>query len=317
MIQHPRQPAARIARDAMKSIKSAGSIVVARYGPALGVVLAVIVLSTGAGPRLEAAESAEAAEAGKKYPLMSDKFFFTLGSFLTDFKTSASVGVGGVFGTFIQFEDDLGLDDDDTLFRVDGFYRFNERHSLDFGFWTFNRSGEAFIDEPIEFDGTTFEITGIIRSEFDTSWLRLGWRYSFLRNERGEAGLSLGLSTYKFDIALEGDVMIGMTTTRERAEDDLIAPVPTFGMFINYAITPRVIVKLNAKFLDLQIDDIDGKVIDTTFLIEWYFSRHVGVGLGINGTDIDIRDEGDDPFTVDYSVSGLMAYFTFSFGNVD
>ncbi len=62
---------------------------------------------------------------------------------------------------------------------------------------------------------------------------------------------------------------------------------------------------------------IDGKVIDTTFLIEFYFSRHVGFGFGANGTNIDIRDEGDDPFTIDYDVSGFVAYFTFSLGSTE
>jgi hypothetical protein len=315
MIEYARRPAARKSLDATNPLSNDRWFEAGPFRrPILVVILAVIFLVAGAGSPLRAA-------AGEDNVSISDKFVLSLGTYLTDFETNASVGTGGVFGTFIRAEDDLGLDDDDTLFRVDGFYRFNPRHGLDFGFWTFNRDGAAIIADQIEFDGTLFDVGANVRSEFDSQWLRLGWRYSFFRSDRGEAGISAGLSTYDFEIALEGDATVsdgmgGTTIVQDRAEDDLIAPVPTFGIFINYAITPRVIVKLKADFLDLQIDDLDGKVIDTTFLIEWYFSRHVGVGVGTNGTDIDIRDEGDDPFTIDYSVSGLMAYFTFSFGEV-
>jgi len=53
--------------------------------------------------------------------------------------------------------------------------------------------------------------------------------------------------------------------------------------------------------------------MDTRILIEWYFSRHVGFGLGTNTMEIQIRDAGSDPFSVDYRQKGLLGYFTFAF----
>ncbi len=78
--------------------------------------------------------------------VVEDKFVLRVGGYLTDFKTDANVGTGGVFGTLIRLEDTLGIQDDKSVARLDGFYRFNERHSLDFGVWSLNRSGLARID---------------------------------------------------------------------------------------------------------------------------------------------------------------------------
>ncbi len=276
-------------------------------------IAASILLAAGGHPALAAAA------AGSGNRAVSDKWNFTIGSFLTDFKTDAAVGSGGVIGTIIRLEDDLGFDDDDTLFRFDGIYRFNSRHSIGFGFWTLNRDGNAIINEEIEFDGDIFEVGADLQSSLDLQWIRAEWRYSFLRTDRGEAGILVGISAYDFEMAIEGVALIGGVgmPTQTRAQDDFLAPVPTVGFFVNFAIKPNLVVKLNASFLDLEFSDIEGNVVDTTFLIEWYFSRHVGVGLGAIGTDIDIRDVGDDPFSISYDQSGLVGYFTFAFGEVD
>ena len=36
---------------------------------------------------------------------------------------------------------------------------------------------------------------------------------------------------------------------------DLVAPIPTIRFFTDYAITPRVILRLHAGFLDLEVGD--------------------------------------------------------------
>lgn len=248
---------------------------------------------------------------------ISDRFTIMLGTYVTAFETTASVGNGGILGTTINIEDDLGIDDDDSLLRIDGLYRFNPRHAIGFGYWNLDRDGKQFIDVEIDFGGDIFQTTGVIESVFDITWVQFSWRYSFLRNDRGEAGFLVGLSFYEFDIALEGLAFVnGMgPAVLARAEEDLIAPVPTIGMFINFSITPNVVVKMNASFLDLDIDDIEGKVIETNFAMEWYVARYFGLGLGFNGNDIDIRQTGDNPFTVRYDQRGLVAYMIFGWGD--
>ena len=109
------------------------------------------------------------------------------------------------------------------------------------------------------------------------------------------------------------DGMGGVTFESIRVEDDLLVPLPTVGMFITFAIKPRLILRARADFLNLQVSGLEGTLLDTRVLLEWYFSRHVGFGVGSNTTEIEIRDLGDEPFVVDYRQTGLLGYFTFVF----
>ena len=276
-----------------------------------------ILMATGTRPDLAAAESPD------DYRVISDKFIISLGTYLTDITTDAAVGSGGVIGTFIRVEDDLGITEDDTLFRVDGLYRFNRRHAISFGYWSVNRDGTAVITDQIDFDGNIFDLGVGLETTYDTTWLRIDWQYSFLRTDRGEAGISAGLSFYQYDITLEGfatvdDGMGGTIQEFTRAEEDIVAPVPTMGFFINFAITPNLLFRLKADFFDLDVNDIEGSLIDTGMFFEWYFSHHVGIGGGLTGSDLQFSSlGGDNPFTVDYRQTGLVGYFTFAFGEVD
>ena len=276
-------------------------------------IVVVVLFFTGFRPCLPAADSPE------ESPALTGKLVFTIGSYLTDFNTDASIGSGGIFGTFFSVEDDLGIDDDQTLGRLDGIYRFKPRHSLGFGFWTLDREGTADLAEQLEFNGTIYDVGAIVDSEMNTSWLRLDWRYSMLRTDKGEAGVNLGLSFYDFEFAVEGLVSFdgGITSELIREEDDLIAPVPTVGMFLKYALKPKLIIDVSANFLDLDYEDFEGKLIETTFLVEWYFTPHFGIGGGFYGNDIEVKDTGSDPFSVEYDQTGMIGYLTFSIGTVD
>ncbi len=278
-------------------------------------LLAVLAIA-GHGPALAASEP------GSESRVIADKFVINLGGYLIDFKTTAAVGSGSLIGTVIRLEDQLGLDDNKSLFRSDGIYRFNSRHALGFGFWSLNRDGQANLSGTIEFDGNTFEAGVNIQTAFDVQWIRADWRYSFLRTDRGEAGFSVGLSTYDFEVALEGDATVddgmgGVMVTRVRAEETIFAPVPTFGMFVNYALTPNVLFKSTINFLDLEAGDFEGEVSDIMFVFEWYLSEHVGIGGGTSRTNIEYKDTGDNPLNIDYTQSGFLAYVTFAFGDVN
>jgi hypothetical protein len=258
------------------------------------------------------------ADSGSEYRVIADEWVLSAGGLVTDFSTTAAVGTGNALGTIIRLEDELGLEDDKSAFRADGFYRFNPRHAIGFGYWSLNRSGSNIIADQIEWQGNVFDASVNLLTEFDIQWIRADWRYSFMRSERGEAGISLGLSTYDFLAALEGDATIGMAMTqRVRAEETIFAPVPTVGMFVNFAVTPNVLFRTTMNFLDLTAGDLEGEVSDISFVFEWYLSEHFGIGGGTSRTSIDYKDTGTDPFTIDYSQSGFIAYITFTFGDIE
>jgi len=254
---------------------------------------------------------------GDEPRVISDEWVMSVGGYLVEFRTSAGVGSGNVIGSVLRLEDELGLDPRKSFVRGDGFYRFNPRHAIGFGIWSLSRRGENSITDEIEWDDVTYTAFADIKSTFDVDWLRLDWRYSFMRMERGEAGINVGLSSYRFSASLEGMGSIGATSGSYRREESIVAPVPTLGMFVNFAITPNVLFRSSFNYLTLRIGDIDARVSDITLLFEWYFSEHVGIGGGSARTNITYQNMGSKPIDIQYEQAGVLAYFSFVWGDVD
>jgi hypothetical protein len=255
--------------------------------------------------------------------ILSDKWGFGLGGFVLDFDTTASVNTGTVIGGSIGLESDLGLESDKKTFRADGFYRFNARHSLEFAYFSISRDGASILDERIEFvdeDGETviFDVGADVESEFLTRMFKATYRYTFVNNGRTEAGFNAGLSTYKFGLRIAGEATINDGTGQEEvvfdeAETSIIAPVPTFGMFVTHAFKPRLILRMRAEFFDISVGDYTGRVVDTQVLLDYFVSRRVGLGVGFNTIDINVQRKGDQPFRVGYKQTGLLGYVSFVF----
>lgn len=283
-----------------------------------GAVLALVAALTIAGTGSAVAEYDSSREAR----VIDDRWVLNIGGYVTDFNTTAAAGAGGPVGAVIRFEDQLGLESNKTFLRGDGLYRFNQRHGIGFGFWSLKRDGNNTIDTTIDWEGVTYPAGGVIDSTFDFSWLRVDWRYSFMRMDRGEAGINLGFSYYDLSATINGAGVIDPGGPNEQTgtfagEESIAVPVPTIGLFTNFNITPNVLFKTSLNWLDLSFGDIEGQVADITLLFEWYFSQHVGIGGGTSRTSIDYKDTGDNPFTLDYTQSGFQGYFTFAWGDVN
>ena len=72
-----------------------------------------------------------------------DQWMIRLGAYVVDsantqFSVNSDVGLG----TSIDYERDLGGEDGDTIPRIDAYYRFNERHRIDFTAFSVSRKGE-------------------------------------------------------------------------------------------------------------------------------------------------------------------------------
>ena len=60
--------------------------------------------------------------------------------YVTRANTDFTVLNSGGAGTSISFSKDLGGETTDSVPRLDGYYRFNDRHRLEFGNFTFDRN---------------------------------------------------------------------------------------------------------------------------------------------------------------------------------
>lgn len=186
-----------------------------------------------------------------------------------------------------------------------------------------SRPGEAlgessgFFDESLDFVDLRF--VGYYDSTFKVDYYGLEYRYSLINNNRVNAGFSVGVSTFDFSVGIEGDAYLiaeipsNPIVEYHAATADIIAPVPSIGMFIEYAVTRKLILSSQLQYVDLSISGYDGRFMDIQLTADWFFTRHFGIGGGLASTDISVTYTGDDPYRIDFRYSGVLLHLRGSF----
>jgi hypothetical protein len=223
--------------------------------------------------------------------LMSEKFYVRLGYLVLE-NTSTQISLNksdGFIGTSFDYQRDLGGDDSAGTGRFAAYYRFTPKHRIDFSTYAVNRDANRTLEIEIDFGDEEYEIGETVSSELDTRFYRVSYGYSFYHSKRAEIGLIGGLHVMDYSIKIER----GSDGTSEAA--DVTAPLPVWGLRVNYGITPKWFFKFVYEnfYIDLN-DDIIGSLLDSSVGIEWRPSKHVGAGFALVRTALDAEVNTSD-----------------------
>lgn len=250
---------------------------------------------------------------------IEEKFKINLGAmYVTDFETEMQIGPSNkVLSATVNTNDQLGMKYDTNVFRIDGSYRFNEIHSVDFSYFTVKSSGNKVITQEISDWGENNDTIGAgadVNSYFNMDIYKLNYAYSFYHNKDVELGLSIGLHITNLDLGLSASGEInGVSSQALVSSTKLLAPLPVVGFRGEYTIIEkRLFAQYKADYFYLQFDDFAGSFISTTLNLEYRFLENYGVGLGYNANRLEIEaDNGTVGVNVKNSLNGVIAYFTY------
>jgi len=274
----------------------------------LTLVIFAFILALGAGQAVAKGPDPE-----------TDRFNISLGTYLISFDTNAQVSSTNGLGTVIDMEEVLGLDDRRTDFRLDGYWRFSRKHRLDFGLFYDSRSGTRTLSEQIIWDDATYDLGAEIDSKFSTSYLKLAYRYAFVRDDRAEVGLSAGLATIRLAAEISGEGTVdqnGVPSALQfvKKKESVLAPVPVVGLYGSFVIVEGLFFRPAVEFFSLNTGGISGALVDSRATVDWFFSERWGVGLGFSRVRVEYQDEESDPrVDVNTKFGGALLYFSYSF----
>ncbi len=273
-------------------------------------VLTVIFLLATLTPVATAQDNAESGETH----YLGDRFSIRIIGGLVGLNTDVAAGRG--LGALIDLEEVLGFDERISTFGLEGFYRFteNRKHTIRFGYGNFDRDARAVIEGSVPI--LDLEFFGEVASQFVNQVAQFEYQYSFINNGKTEAGITAGLAVFKYELALAGGVVINDDPDGSNFRSEsvgVIAPVPSFGFFINQALRNDLILEIRTSAIDLSFGEHSGRVFSTWASLTWFFSRHVGVGLGLFGSDVAYEKEGREKIKVDIRQSAINANLTFVF----
>jgi len=250
--------------------------------------------------------------------VLSDDWHFELGGLWADFRSGLQVSSSRAIGTSVNLEDDMGLSSNTTTWVANGFWRISGPHSVGFAYTSFNRDGSNKLDQTITIGDTVYDVDARVDSSLDFDFLQLYYHWSAINNGKTEAGFAFGLSTYRIEASISGQGTVngnGEENFREHAEqsEDVVAPIPVVGLFINYAFTPDLILMANANFFRIDVGDVAGRVISSQASLDWYFTKNFGAGVSIFGNSINADVNGSRDWMVNLNESGFGAHASFVF----
>jgi hypothetical protein len=222
--------------------------------------------------------------------------------------SSASAGVG----VSIDPDSALGLENEQSVFRLDGYYQFNSAHALTFSWYRINSDGSKILTEDVnwadeEGNEIVIPVGTAVASELTYDTYKFGYRWAFYNSEEVKLFLGAGLHMTRITLDLDAD----MTSSGNQTESIATRlPLPVLSVGVNYQVSPRWHWYLSSEIFAISIDDeLDGSFIDNSAGAEYRLSDHWGLGLGVGSNSLRLVDERDDyRFAYDNRISGLQIY---------
>lgn len=242
---------------------------------------------------------------------VNPEYTFTGGLFVESTSTKLTV-TGDVPGTEIDFENELGLDDNANLSRFKFDWHFADNHSVRFGYYGLNRRASKEIDTEIIFDDVTYPINSTVTARLKTTFYEASYTYWLMSREKSAFGITGGLVAMSNSARLTVEPEGGATTQIDR-RNSVDLPVILIGGSYRHMFGENILFTADATFLpSITYDKYTGSSTNINAAVEYEFLQHYGVGLAYDMFGIDFEAEGNNSIAkLEYDIDGPQVYFKF------
>jgi len=221
--------------------------------------------------------------------------------------TQTQAGLGISFSP----EDTLGWDSEQTVFRLDGRYRFSDKHAMTFSWYQITSDGVRTLEKDIEWvdqDGNQviIPIGAEVTSTFDYDIFKLGYLWSFYHNDKVELSAGAGLHMTRVAVNLAAET----TSSGIGAEEaDTSVPLPVVTFALRYNATARLDWYLQTELFAISLGDWDGNYADIQLGIEYRAFDNIGFGLGLGTNALKLTEESANTrFDFENRISGVHMF---------
>lgn len=244
-----------------------------------------------------------------------DTFKIRAGGYLVSHnETTVSATTDALVGAKINLQDDLGMDTKTDTFRLDGHYRFNDYHKIEFSYYRIHTDSTNTIDEDLEWDGKVYQTGATISSMLNMDIYKVNYAYSFYHSKEVELSLGAGLHMMDIETGLQGNATID--TNPESYVDgnvEFLAPLPVIGFRVDYAVNPRFHIAGAIDYFGIEIDKYSGSFTDVLITAEYQAFDNFGVGAGLNVTSLDAEVDDGTEYELNQHTSGFLVYLSYNY----
>lgn len=212
-------------------------------------------------------------------------------AYLAGVGSHARVGTAsGSHGTEINFENQLGLSDNEFLPALEIGWRINDDWVLQGQYYGLNRSASTQLERELTVGETTYPVSARVGAGFGSDVYRFTINNLVFQNERLELGLGVGLHATDFTIFVEGQGSVGnVGTSLRREERRVFAPLPTVGVIGQWEPASRITLFGRVDWLSMTIDDYSGRLINAEASVSYTLNRYVDIGVSYRHVDYELQ----------------------------
>ena len=242
-----------------------------------------------------------------------DKFNISIGAYSV-FRTDAAISftepsLGA--GISVNPEDTLGLDSEQTVLRLTGYYRFTKEHALNYSQYRIKSQGNKTLKKDIEWldengDLITVPVGAKIDSSLDYNIFKVGYLWSFYHRDKVELAVGGGLHLTRIAFDLDSDSTSSGVNTQNVS---LTVPLPVVSFALNYAVTPKFHWIIKGEAFALKFEDWSGIYTDMTLAMEYRTFKNIGLGIGLGSNSLNVTENtSEHKFTFNNQITGVLVY---------
>jgi hypothetical protein len=273
-----------------------------------GTVLAGVIL-------LPAALGFGQAAAAEDFNLITQKGQVSLGIFLNSSALKIRLDGESGQGTEVNWDNTFG-DKEVTRFRLDGVYRFSEKHHLRMMYTDYSASRERTLDEDIDWGDYTLLAGSSAKAKTSFTILEAAYEYAFKHTEKMELAGTIGLHYTEFAASIKAniDTSGGQVGGEIGGKASVGAPLPVFGVRGMWRVGGDFYLDAQVQYFALAIDGYDGSLINYRGALLWQPKKYVGIGIGYDSFNVNV-DVKKDKFTgtMDWTYQGPQIFYNIGF----
>lgn len=234
----------------------------------------------------------------------------SFGGFLIS-KYDSEIGLTDVdsgVGATIDPSQALGVDNEQSVLRLDGHYRFSKNHSLLYSWYSIQSEGNRTINEEIPWEPNPIPVGAKVDSSLNYDLYKVGYLWSFHNGEQVELGVGAGLHITQIRVELSAET----TGTPLQTESvNTTVPLPVVMFKLGYKITPDLKLSYLSQVFAIEYEGIAGTYSDQAIGLEYRFWKNIALGLGVNSTNLAIKQETDGRrLSYNNRITGAMVFIS-------
>ena len=245
--------------------------------------------------------------------IVPDKFKISLGgySLIRNESSMSLTEPNSGAGISISPQDTLGMKTEQTVLRLDGYYRFTKTHALTYSWYSISSDGKKVIDEQFDWlDEDGSEITIPIGAKVDTTLdfdvYKLGYLWSFHHTDKVEIAVGAGLHIASIAIGINTDTT---SSGIDASDTSTSLPLPVLSFDLRYKVTPKFGWLLKSEWFALKYEDWDGLYTDVTVAMEYRAYKNLGLGAALASNNLEINEDASDhKFKYENRITGVLIY---------